>query len=617
MRRSASRRTLLALLLTAAAVCEEDFYSLLGVPRDADAKALKRAYRQVALQNHPDKVSGSQEEKEEAQRRFIRASRAYEVLSDKELRVVYDAVGEEGLESHQGSASGGGSSGGGARGDARTGGGGSYGGDHRAGGYGAPGGYGHAGGYAGSSGSGAASGFPSGYGGFAYSDPRDLFSRLFGHTQPQVMYINGEPVLVSGGGFGAGLGAGYGAGYAPGYGSGGGGGFTAGYHRDYPGGYGGSGGFGGGGGYGDSGRDGGGYGGGGSGVPGRGGSSHGAYGQHPTGAACAFPQTPLRRNPAPREANHARPSGGASGGGERTGRRGNIFSSYSALEHLDEPGVARFRASIRDGSAADPAWLLLLYSRRCSHAEAMVPLIEQLAEELRGFVRVAAVDAEAQPDLAAELGVTLSPTILRLRPGAHSPAGGAPGPPTPPRARSASLRASATEFRLVPTLRSLAEFALEGLAASPSAEQLHTPEQFSAFLTECAPAACGCAVLLTNRSDVPMLYQALTRALDGGRGALPRFRFAHALGVSSARSPMARMAGVPRIPALLAWQTGAGPPAVYDGPLELPLLVDFFEAQCGAAERAAARSGHSPVRRMAKRVREAWSMFRKWLSQTF
>jgi curved DNA-binding protein CbpA/thiol-disulfide isomerase/thioredoxin len=603
-----SRRTLLALLLTAAAMCEEDFYSLLGVGRDADAKALKRAYRQVALQNHPDKVSGSQEEKDEAQRRFIRASRAYEVLSDRELRDVYDAVGEEGLQSHQGGGASGGGSGSGGRGDASSGGGGSYGRGQSAGGYGPPSGYGH--GYAGSSGSGAAGDFPPGYGGFAYSDPRDLFSRLFGHAQPQVMYINGEPVLVSGGEFGAGFGGGYGPGYAPGYGSRGGSGYASGY----PGGYGGGGAAGGhgsgsGGGYG---AGGGGYGGSGGGMPGQGGSSHGAYGSSHPPASCAFPQTPLRRQP-PSTRGNAPPSG--SGGQGREGRRGNIFSSHSALEHLDEAGVARFRASIRDGLA--PAWLLLLYSRRCPHTEAMLPVIEQLAEELRGFVRVAAVDAEAMPEIAAELNVALSPTILRFRPATRTspPTGARPSAPSKP---LPSLRETAAEFRLVPTLRSLAEFALEGFSAAPSAGQVRTPEQLTAFLGGCAPAACGCVLLLTNRSEAPLLYRALTRALDAReQGATPRFRFGHSLGVSSARSPMARAAAAPRIPAMLAWRSASGPPAVYDGPLELSLLVEFFEGQCVAAERAAARARDPRVRRIVKRVREAWSRLRKWLSQTF
>jgi hypothetical protein len=244
----------------------------------------------------------------------------------------------------------------------------------------------------------------------------------------------------------------------------------------------------------------------------------------------------------------------------------------------------------------------------------MVPLIEQLAEELRGFVRVAAVDAEAQADLAAELGVSLSPTILRFSPGVHPRAAGASSPGKKKRPRLSPLRTSAAEFRLVPTLRSLAEFALEGLAVSPAAEQVHTAEQLSACLTGCKPVACGCAVLLTNRSEAPLLYRALTRVL--GRNP-PRFRFAHALGVSSPRSPIARAAGAPRIPALLAWRSASGPPAVYDGPVELLPMIEFLEAQCVAAERAAARAGGTPVSRLVKGVRQAWGRLRKWLSQTF
>mmetsp|Transcript_14629 Transcript_14629/g.31349 ORF Transcript_14629/g.31349 Transcript_14629/m.31349 type:complete len:245 (-) Transcript_14629:767-1501(-) len=77
----------------------DDFYAVLGVSRDADGAALKRAFRKVALKHHPDKQQGSDEEKEDAQRQFILASRAFEVLSDPEKRRIYDIYGEKGLES--------------------------------------------------------------------------------------------------------------------------------------------------------------------------------------------------------------------------------------------------------------------------------------------------------------------------------------------------------------------------------------------------------------------------------------------------------------------------------------------------------------------------------------
>ncbi len=69
-----------------------DFYELLGVNRDADGDALKRAYRKLARQYHPDinKDPGAEE-------RFKEIGRAYEVLGDPETRARYDQFGEAGL----------------------------------------------------------------------------------------------------------------------------------------------------------------------------------------------------------------------------------------------------------------------------------------------------------------------------------------------------------------------------------------------------------------------------------------------------------------------------------------------------------------------------------------
>jgi curved DNA-binding protein CbpA len=76
-----------------------DFYKILGVARDADEDALKRAYKKQAFKYHPDKhANKSQEERKAAEERFKDVAEALEVLSDKNKRAVYDRYGEEGLK---------------------------------------------------------------------------------------------------------------------------------------------------------------------------------------------------------------------------------------------------------------------------------------------------------------------------------------------------------------------------------------------------------------------------------------------------------------------------------------------------------------------------------------
>ncbi|KAI0264357.1 hypothetical protein BC834DRAFT_882627 [Gloeopeniophorella convolvens] len=71
-----------------------DYYKLLGVSKDASDEDLKRAYKRMALKWHPDRNSGS----EEASKKFKEISEAFEVLSDKNKRAVYDQFGEDGLK---------------------------------------------------------------------------------------------------------------------------------------------------------------------------------------------------------------------------------------------------------------------------------------------------------------------------------------------------------------------------------------------------------------------------------------------------------------------------------------------------------------------------------------
>ncbi|KZT67946.1 DnaJ-domain-containing protein [Daedalea quercina L-15889] len=71
-----------------------DYYKLLGVERNASDDDIKKAYRKMALKWHPDRNKGS----EAATKKFKEVSEAFEVLSDKQKRAIYDQFGEEGLK---------------------------------------------------------------------------------------------------------------------------------------------------------------------------------------------------------------------------------------------------------------------------------------------------------------------------------------------------------------------------------------------------------------------------------------------------------------------------------------------------------------------------------------
>lgn len=74
-------------------MAKQDFYSLLNVPRNASPEEIKKAYRKLALKYHPDKNPGDKK----AEERFKEVSEAYEVLSDKKKRELYDQFGAAGV----------------------------------------------------------------------------------------------------------------------------------------------------------------------------------------------------------------------------------------------------------------------------------------------------------------------------------------------------------------------------------------------------------------------------------------------------------------------------------------------------------------------------------------
>lgn len=145
----------------------KDYYKILGVSKDADDDTLKKAYKKAALKWHPDR---NKDNIETANKKFKEVGEAFEVLSDKNKRAIYDQFGEEGLK-----------------------GGGPPPGADGAGGFGGfPGGAGSFGGFPGGAGGGGRTftftsggpGMGGGMGGFSPSDPNDIFASIFGGASP-------------------------------------------------------------------------------------------------------------------------------------------------------------------------------------------------------------------------------------------------------------------------------------------------------------------------------------------------------------------------------------------------------------------------------------------------
>src|SRR5262245_34736836 len=71
-----------------------DYYEVLGVPRTASADEIKKAYRKLARDNHPDRNPGDKQ----AEARFKEIQDAYDVLNDQKKRAQYDQFGFAGVQ---------------------------------------------------------------------------------------------------------------------------------------------------------------------------------------------------------------------------------------------------------------------------------------------------------------------------------------------------------------------------------------------------------------------------------------------------------------------------------------------------------------------------------------
>ncbi|CZT14304.1 probable chaperone protein dnaJ [Ramularia collo-cygni] len=91
-------------LLPLIALAAEDYYKLLELDKSASERDLKKSYRRLSKKYHPDKNPND----ETAQDKFTQVSEAYEILSDPELRKIYNAHGAAGVKQHKERGAGGG-----------------------------------------------------------------------------------------------------------------------------------------------------------------------------------------------------------------------------------------------------------------------------------------------------------------------------------------------------------------------------------------------------------------------------------------------------------------------------------------------------------------------------
>src|SRR5262252_3552273 len=84
-------------------MAKRDYYEVLGLNRDAEDEAIKKAYRKLAMKWHPDRNPDNPK----AEEHFKEAKEAYEILSDPEKRAAYDRYGHAGVDASAAASAGG------------------------------------------------------------------------------------------------------------------------------------------------------------------------------------------------------------------------------------------------------------------------------------------------------------------------------------------------------------------------------------------------------------------------------------------------------------------------------------------------------------------------------
>ena len=75
-------------------MAKQDYYEILGVPKTAEEREIKKAYKRLAMKFHPDRNQGDKE----AEAKFKEIKEAYEVLTDAQKRAAYDQYGHAAFE---------------------------------------------------------------------------------------------------------------------------------------------------------------------------------------------------------------------------------------------------------------------------------------------------------------------------------------------------------------------------------------------------------------------------------------------------------------------------------------------------------------------------------------